>query len=82
MAPKIVQARYLGDTPVVMPGLLELDRPETDEAEAAWVEGGQVGINPRCYVAKGDVVPIDDYSAEGRADFEPVKPKAASKKES
>lgn len=81
MAPKIVQARYLGDTPVVMPDLLERERPDAEGAVAEWIEGGQVGINPHCLVSKGDVIPLDEGSAEGRDDFAVVKP-TASKKES
>jgi hypothetical protein len=68
----IVQARYLGDTPVVMPDLLGRERPGTPPWDGT-------GINPQCLVSPGDVIPLDKASAEGRADFEIVdKPKKES----
>jgi len=83
MANPTVKARYLGDTPIAMPHLVEHDRPQTAKATQEWEEGGREGVNPHVLVSKGDVIPIDRYSATERSDFEivgakrkrPTKPK-------
>lgn len=77
--PDTVTARYLGDTPIAMPHLVEVDRNAQDFK--TWVQGGAEGLNPRCLVIKGDEIPMDKQSAEGRDDFEVVT-KTSAKKES
>lgn len=72
----LVKARYLGDIQVVMPHLADIEQPDREEAYAAWVEGGAEGLNPRCVVDPGDVIPLDRFSAEGRSDFEIVTARA------
>jgi hypothetical protein len=67
-----VKARYIGDTPIAMPHLVDHDRPDTAKATQEWEEGGREGVNPHVLVSKGDVIPIDRYSATERADFEIV----------
>jgi hypothetical protein len=75
---QIVQARYLGDTPVVFPHLAETDFRQKEFA--AWLEAGAEGFNPRCYIQKGDAFPVDRHSAEQRSDLEVVSQPAAKKK--
>jgi hypothetical protein len=72
MANPTVKARYLGDTPIAMPHLVDHDRPETAKATKEWEEGGREGVNPHVLVSKGDVIAIDRYSATERDDFEIV----------
>jgi hypothetical protein len=75
-----LKARYIGDTPIAMPHLVDHERPETAKATAEWEEGGRVGVNPHVLVNKGDVIPIDRYSATERADFEVVGAKRKPRK--
>lgn len=71
---ELVHARYLGTSPVVMPGLAGRDRCCKDENQrAAEPEGGET-LKPHSLVEHGDVVLLDRYSAEGRDDFEIVEP--------
>jgi hypothetical protein len=73
-----VQARYLGDTPQVFPHLADTDREAAAYEKWEASTSTSRGLNPRCYVVKGDVIEIDRASAEGRSDLEVVT-KAAHK---
>ncbi len=80
-----VHARYLGDSPVVMPGLAGRDRccQKANQREGDTDDG----IHMHTLLEHGDVILLDRFSAEGRADFEIVedeikRPRAKNVKES
>jgi hypothetical protein len=72
-----VHARYDGDTPVVMTDLANRDRccqdeNQREEAHEAWVAtppDERTGPDPHALLQKGDVIRLQRWSAEGRADF-------------
>jgi hypothetical protein len=67
----LVHARYLGDTDVVFPHLIEGPRccREENHRELERDEEGNLVTAP-ALVKPGDVFLIDRYSAEGREDLE------------
>lgn len=68
----LVHAKYLGDSPVVMPRLAGRDRccRKENQRPAEAPEGET--LKPHTLLEHGDVVLLDRYSAEGRDDFELV----------
>lgn len=80
----LVEARYLGDSDILMPDLADRPRHSSDEHNRvaehnAWNLGDpdkgipqQQGPDPLTLVRKGDVILLDRWSADGRDDFEIV----------
>jgi hypothetical protein len=66
---ELVHARYLGSSPVVMPDLAGRDRCCQQENHRP-AEADEDGLIASTLVRLGDVILLDRYSAEGRADFE------------
>lgn len=70
----LVHAKYLGGTTVVMPELAGRDRccQEHNQREYIPVDPEDPQLNPHTILQHGDVILLDRFSAEGRADFEIV----------
>lgn len=76
--PDLVHARFLGDSPVVMPDLAGRERCCL-EANHRPAEPDEEGLIQSTLLRKGDVILLDRASAEGREDFAVLKPSKSSK---